>query len=69
MKGFEEGLLGMREGGVRRLVIPPGLGFTDESVGPVPDDFGDRRRLYSTVLNPSRPPVTVVYDVKLIGIR
>ena len=34
--GFDEGLLGMKEGGRRMLVIPPDLAFGEEGNGPVP---------------------------------
>ncbi|GFR44958.1 hypothetical protein Agub_g6268, partial [Astrephomene gubernaculifera] len=38
-------LLGMRQGGRRRVLVPPGLGWVDDKVGPRPDTFGGRRRL------------------------
>jgi FKBP-type peptidyl-prolyl cis-trans isomerase len=35
IKGWDEGLLGMKVGGRRRLVIPPELGFGKQGVGSV----------------------------------
>ena len=52
--GLEEGLLGMRAGGTRRLVVPSRLGYQDRAHEPIPRDWGNRNRLYSTVLNKVR---------------
>lgn len=38
IEGWERGLVGMREGGVRRLTISPGLAYGDREVGPIPAD-------------------------------
>jgi FKBP-type peptidyl-prolyl cis-trans isomerase len=36
IRGFALGLVGMRPGGVRRIVIPPELGYGSEPVGSIP---------------------------------
>ena len=52
--GLAEGLLGMRNGGTRRLVVPSSLGYTDRSREPLPRSFGQQQRLFTTVLNQNR---------------
>jgi len=34
--GFEQGIFGMKFGGVRRMIIPPVLAYGDQSVGGIP---------------------------------
>jgi len=48
MRGVDAGVLGMRQGGTRRLVLPIKQAFTlpiKDSAGPLPDGFGPRRQI------------------------
>lgn len=71
IQGFEIGMQGMREGGKRRLLIPAELGYLNDVKGPLPADFGNRRRLFATVLNARRfkSAGDLVIDVELKKVR
>lgn len=74
--GIEAAVKSMRVGGLRRVVIPPSQGYQNTSQEPIPPNFFDRQRLFTTIFNPTRLANgegstlgTVIFDIELISIR
>ncbi|XVF77003.1 hypothetical protein PTKIN_Ptkin14bG0005200 [Pterospermum kingtungense] len=62
IKGLKDVLTGMRVGGKRRALIPPSVGYIDENLQPIPDEFGPRRSLLSHAKEP------LIFEVQLLKI-
>ncbi|KAL4272620.1 hypothetical protein GQ457_13G001210 [Hibiscus cannabinus] len=62
IKGLKDVLTGMKVGGKRRALIPPSVGYTDENLKPIPDEFGPRRSLLSHAKEP------LIFEVQLLKI-
>ncbi|XP_010252848.1 PREDICTED: peptidyl-prolyl cis-trans isomerase FKBP16-1, chloroplastic isoform X3 [Nelumbo nucifera] len=62
IEGLKEVLIGMRVGGKRRALIPPTVGYINENLKPIPDEFGPRRSLLSHANEP------LVFEVQLLKV-
>lgn len=68
--GLEEGVVGMRVGGRRRLLIPAVLGYLNAKDRPIPVGFAEFQRFKNLYLNPNIPyKPDVVMDVTLLKVR
>ncbi|CAN4117831.1 unnamed protein product [Withania somnifera] len=62
IEGLKEVLIGMKPGGKRRALIPPSVGYINESLKPVPEEFGPRRSLMSHMKEP------LIFEVQLLKV-
>eukprot|EP00534_Pseudo-nitzschia_fraudulenta_P003294 CAMPEP_0201119898 /NCGR_PEP_ID=MMETSP0850-20130426/3992_1 /ASSEMBLY_ACC=CAM_ASM_000622 /TAXON_ID=183588 /ORGANISM="Pseudo-nitzschia fraudulenta, Strain WWA7" /LENGTH=311 /DNA_ID=CAMNT_0047385795 /DNA_START=263 /DNA_END=1199 /DNA_ORIENTATION=+ len=74
--GLDEGIRGMRVGGIRRIVIPPSLAYVEglnddgSSPGPVPVGFGPKQRIRRVMENRMDvPDESFLLDVKLTRVQ
>jgi len=72
--GLDEGIVGMRLGGIRRIIIPPELsyvrGVEDDKPGPVPQGFGPKQRIRRVMeLLSDVPGESILLDVKVTRIQ
>ncbi|CAH2078499.1 unnamed protein product, partial [Thlaspi arvense] len=74
--GIETAVRSMRVGGIRRVIIPPSQGYQNTSQEPLPPNFFDRQRLFTTIFNPTRLANgegstlgTLVFDIELVSTR
>ncbi|PRQ39763.1 putative peptidylprolyl isomerase [Rosa chinensis] len=68
---FEEAITGMSLGGVRRIIVPPELGYPDNDYnksGPRPTTFSGQRALDFVLGNQGLIDKTLLFDIELIKI-
>ncbi|XP_020586359.1 peptidyl-prolyl cis-trans isomerase FKBP17-1, chloroplastic isoform X1 [Phalaenopsis equestris] len=76
ISGIESAVKTMKVGGIRRVIIPPSQGYQNTSQEPIPPNFFDRQRLYTTIFNPTRLANgegstlgTLIFDIELVSLR
>ncbi|KAL2927549.1 Peptidyl-prolyl cis-trans isomerase FKBP19 chloroplastic, partial [Bienertia sinuspersici] len=68
---FEEAVSGMSLGGVRRIIVPPELGYPDNDYnkkGPRPTTFSGQRALDFVLRNQGLIDKTLLFDIELLKI-
>merc|ERR1719410_2079718 len=67
--GLDEGLHTMKVGGVRRIIIPPKLGYVTSGLGPLPSGFLGRRKL-SSLLDQmiEKKGGQLIFEVQLLSV-
>ncbi|PKU63164.1 Peptidyl-prolyl cis-trans isomerase FKBP19, chloroplastic [Dendrobium catenatum] len=68
---FEEAITGMSLGGIRRIIVPPELGYPDNDfnkLGPRPTTFSGQRALDFVLRNQGLIDKTLLFDIELLKI-
>ncbi|CAM9490336.1 unnamed protein product [Discosporangium mesarthrocarpum] len=70
---LEQGVMGMKAGGVRQIIVPPELGYPSgdpkhERVGPKPTTFSGSRALDFVLTNPGFIDKTLLINVRMVRI-
>ncbi|OIS98389.1 peptidyl-prolyl cis-trans isomerase fkbp19, chloroplastic [Nicotiana attenuata] len=68
---FEEAITGMAVGGIRRIIVPPELGYPDNDYnkkGPRPTTFSGQRALDFVLRNQGLIDKTLLFDIELLKI-
>ncbi|CAA7054829.1 unnamed protein product [Microthlaspi erraticum] len=76
ISGIKTAVRSMKVGGIRRVIIPPSQGYQNTTQEPLPPNFFDRQRLFTTIFNPTRLANgegstlgTLVFDIELVSTR
>ncbi|XP_023763841.1 peptidyl-prolyl cis-trans isomerase FKBP19, chloroplastic [Lactuca sativa] len=68
---FEEAVAGMSLGGIRRIIVPPDLGYPENDYnksGPRPTTFSGQRALDFVLRNQGLIDKTLLFDIELLNI-
>ncbi|KAI3501911.1 hypothetical protein L1887_29939 [Cichorium endivia] len=68
---FEEAVAGMSLGGIRRIIVPPDLGYPENDYnksGPRPTTFSGQRALDFVLKNQGLIDKTLLFDIELVNI-
>ncbi|KAI7733198.1 hypothetical protein M8C21_006162, partial [Ambrosia artemisiifolia] len=72
--GIQAAVRSMKVGGIRRVIIPPSQGYQNMDQEPVPPNFFDRQRLFTTIFNPTRLANgegstlgIIIFDIELVS--
>ena len=65
VRGLDEGLHTMKEGGRRRVIVPKSIGYTGIGIGPLPADYSERQRLGYLIDVLQADQGELVFDVEL----
>lgn len=70
MKGLDLGVVGMRLGGKRRIIIPSEMGYRTKDDRPVVMGFAEYQRFKNIYLNPDRQyKPDLVMDVSVVKVH
>ncbi|KAL8199537.1 hypothetical protein R6Q57_013105 [Mikania cordata] len=76
ISGIETAVRLMKVGGIRRVIIPPSQGYQNMDQEPVPPNFFDRQRLFTTIFNPTRLANgegstlgIIIFDIELVSLK
>ena len=71
LPGLEEGMLGMKKGAIRKVIVPPALGYASgNSLLPQPREGpGQGRAALDSVLKNPRRDATLLFEVKVEAIK
>ncbi|XP_076949546.1 peptidyl-prolyl cis-trans isomerase FKBP17-1, chloroplastic-like [Bidens hawaiensis] len=74
--GIQAAVRSMKVGGIRRVIIPPSQGYQNMDQEPVPPNYFDRQRLFTTIFNPTRLANgegstlgIIIFDIELVSVK